>query len=1077
MGGSAQKVSVGQAENYYYGKDCIYAKEGQGSNMQWLGEGAKTLGLEGKFKEGDMNKFTNLLYGKDPSGTTQLIGVENSDKNLKNAGTDIALHLPKSFGIAAMEDPQAREAISRAFETVAGIIEEYVQGRQQVDGKTETVKAEMIAVMVEHGLSRRGDTHPHAHVFVLDNTIRQDKSHCALENKAIMNAQSSIQQDLYNEAVKEMKAVGYDFTYEKMGSHIKPEVKGIDQETRDLFSKRLLEDIKGKGDNTVAIRNDLQERMPSASEHTIDRMMQQLTKEAKDPTLTEEKVVASHRAQAEIIGKNLPEMVGNAKKLSKENIQAHTPAEYVKYALADNIEKESVVRKESVINDAIKLGCGDVVRSDIEKAFDEAQKSGEIRQLGKNAYSTPEMVATEKSIAITAVTEATRYSPLLSKEATLDAIKAFEDKKGWEVSKGQRDAISLVLGENTARIAFVAGDAGAGKSQALMAVNDSLKNMPDIKVMGLGFQGKASSELERSSGIVSQTIHSFLGEQECNKGQIDNVRKLIVVDEASMVDTKQFGALKDYAQQNNGQLVFVGDGKQISAIGAGAMFNKLQEYNLVKTAHMSEVKRQKYYDIGNNEIKAGGDISQATNKYAVEMAQNLKRGDFEGAFEKLSGAEQIKELAGKDDRLQYAAEKFINSHKDTVLLTMTNMDRKSAIEQIRPMQKIAGQIAQKDHTFKTNDPIPVSGVYRRIASSYTEGNYVTIGKNIGDLKAGSVIKIAEVDNTTNKICFNFADPDNQLKVANNKMDTVEGMKADGAKGEISLKENGNSLAQFQKVDTSFSIDEKVMILKNNNTQYGKSTGQKNGVTGYIRELDENTGIAKIELESGKIIEQQMEGAYLTNGQAMTVNKSQGISERHVVLLATAQEAGGLANTKTGYTALTRHEQSIEVVTDNKTELLEAISREANKTSTLDYMPKEEMAELQAKAAEIREGQAQPDDGIKDLRDRAEESRIATQPQTELEKIESNIMQMAVAENTTDLAKENIHEPVKELTKDSEQQVMQAQAEPTPENPTSSKEDDQHRTEPGQETDTGHSQNQDQDPDNESEKELELEFIR
>ena len=241
-----------------------------------------------------------MLHGKDPSGTIQLIGVEGSDKNLKNAGTDVALHLPKSFGIAAMEDPQAREAISRAFKTVAGIIEEHVQGRQQVDGKTETVKAEMIAVMVEHGLSRRGDTHPHAHVFVLDNTIRQDKSHSALENKAILNAQSSIQQDLYNEAVKEMKSVGYDFTYEKMGNHIKPEVKGIDQETRDLFSKRLLEDIKGNGDKAVSIRNDLKERLPEATEHTIDRMMQQLTKEAKDPTLTEEKAIAA----AAIIGLN-----------------------------------------------------------------------------------------------------------------------------------------------------------------------------------------------------------------------------------------------------------------------------------------------------------------------------------------------------------------------------------------------------------------------------------------------------------------------------------------------------------------------------------------------------------------------------------------------------------------------------------------------------------------------------------------------------------------------------------------------------------------------------------------------------
>ena len=1079
MGGSAQKVSVGQAENYYYSKDCIYAKEGQGSNMQWLGEGAKTLGLEGKFKEGDLGKFTNLLYGRDPSGTTQLIGVENSDKNLKNAGTDIALHLPKSFGIAAMEDPQAREAISRAFKTVAGIIEEHVQGRQQVDGKTETVKAEMIAVMVEHGLSRRGDTHPHAHVFVLDNTIRQDKSHCALENKAIMNAQSSIQQDLYNEAVKEMKAVGYDFTYEKMGSHIKPEVKGIDQETRDLFSKRLLEDIKGNGDNIVAIRKDLQERLPEASEHTIDRMMQQLTKEAKDPSLTEEKVIASHRAQAEIIGKNLPEMVANAKTLGRETTQAHTPADYLRFALADNIEKESVLKKETIVNDAIKIGCGDVVRKDIEQAFDVAIKEGKIIPLEKNAFSTPEMIATEKYIAVTAVTQATRFEPLMSKEASDKAIKDFEANKGWATSQGQREAISHVLSGNTGIMANLQGDSGSGKSTAFLAIRESLKNT-DIEVRGLGFTGKSAAELERSSGIVSQTINSFLAEIS---GGDNGSRKLWVVDESSMLNSVQTEQLVQKAQTENSQIIFVQDNKQISAIGAGNV-DKLREYGLLKTSYMTEVKRQKYYDADGRQLKPGtDDMSKAVNSYAVEIAQDLKRGDFAEAFNKIDRAEAIKEFASKEDRLSAVSDKYLASHKDTIILSMTNADRKSIVEYVRPLMKEAGLIGQKDHVYKTNDPVPVSGVYRRLGSSYSEGNFVTLGKDIGDLKAGSVVKITEVDNSKNSISFDFNDKDNVLKINRDAAEIVSTMKADGVRGEINLKENGASLAQFQKVDTAFSIDEKVMFLKNDNTHFGKANGIKNGVTGYIREINEQTGMARIELDSGKIVDQKMQGAYLCPSEAITVNKSQGISEHHVILMATAEDAGGLVNTKTGYVALTRHENSVEIVTDNKAELLEAVSREVNKTSTLDYMPKEEMAELQAKAAEIRETLSQPQDGMKELQARAEESRIATQPPTELEKIEANIMQMAAAEKTADQANEISSEPVKEVTKNSEQQIMQAQAEPTPENTTGSKEDEQHRIEPDKDAGTDHSHNpehaekHDQEPDNESEKELELEMSR
>lgn len=45
----AMKVSAGKAEEYYYEKDPICSKDGLGSNLTWLGTGAETLGLSGKW--------------------------------------------------------------------------------------------------------------------------------------------------------------------------------------------------------------------------------------------------------------------------------------------------------------------------------------------------------------------------------------------------------------------------------------------------------------------------------------------------------------------------------------------------------------------------------------------------------------------------------------------------------------------------------------------------------------------------------------------------------------------------------------------------------------------------------------------------------------------------------------------------------------------------------------------------------------------------------------------------------------------------------------------------------------------
>ena len=54
------RKSIGGVVSYYAdGADDYYAKDGQ--SMQWEGEGAKALGLDG---EVDQNRFRELLNGK-----------------------------------------------------------------------------------------------------------------------------------------------------------------------------------------------------------------------------------------------------------------------------------------------------------------------------------------------------------------------------------------------------------------------------------------------------------------------------------------------------------------------------------------------------------------------------------------------------------------------------------------------------------------------------------------------------------------------------------------------------------------------------------------------------------------------------------------------------------------------------------------------------------------------------------------------------------------------------------------------------------------------------------------------------
>jgi ATP-dependent exoDNAse (exonuclease V) alpha subunit len=830
----------------------------------------------------------------------------------------------------------------------------------------------MIAILAEHGTSRAGDSHPHGHLVILNCVQRQDSTYSTLENYELMKAQNSIQQDIYNGIAKGAKKLGYVVDVTKTNSYVQPELRGIDKETRDLFSKR-----HNEIQNADALIAELRERMPNASDIKIDNIAQLMTKTAKDPNVTEKDIVNSHHAQAEAMGKDLPAIVAKASTLgnSEERTQPRTAPEYLTISLTANVEQESVVRRETIVNDAVKIGCGDIVREDVEKAFDAALKSGEIKQLGSeksNAYSTPAMIKAEKDIAVAAVTQATQFTPLMSRDGAAEAIKAFEAGKvaeginGFSVSRGQRDSITQVLSENQGqRLSVIAGDAGAGKSSAFACINDALKNMPGIEVRGFGFQGKASASLESSSGISSTTLHSFLGQKT---GEDNGNRKLWIVDEASMVGSRQLDDLVKKSELQNAQIILVGDSKQLSSISSGDMFKKIQQLNLTPTVRMSEIQRQKYYNEQGKQLRPGrDDMNKCVNAYAVEMAQDLKRSDFTAAFNKLDGAGQIKEFAGRQERINYTAEKFVSygTQKDAIVLTATNRDRKDAIAVIRPLQKAAGQIGEKDSTYTTRDPISVSGIYRSLASSYAEGNYVTLGKAVAiskevTLASGTVLRISGTDNSTNQLKFDLNDKNNEVKIVGKNVDALGMLKAEGKENAIDLKQHGSSLQQFAKVETTYSLKEAIMITKNNNTVEGKLNGEKNGVRIILQSIDEKTGLATVVTESEKKINNyNLQDSYTTQGQVISINKSQGISCKHVINMVSAGEVGNLIHSKSAYVALTRHEQSVEVVTDSKADLLEAVSRQIDKTSTLDFMPAAEMAELQARAAESREATREP----------------------------------------------------------------------------------------------------------------------
>lgn len=873
------KVSAGKAEEYYYQADPLFSLDG---DHKFIGDGAKALGLFGNV---NYEQFTNLLNGMSPDGERRIAGRE-ADHG-KYAAVDMPVSIPKSFSILAIIDPVFKEELAKTLIKSAENIEEYVYGRQTVDGQTEQVKGKMIGAAFMHSTSRAGDPNIHCHAVICNVVQRPDGSYSTLENRQIFVNQAEHQQSVYSDLAALAHKHGYatDLSTNK-GGMVVPEIKGISGEVNKQFSKRH-EDIS----NAVSMREDIQARMPGLSAIEVDNLVQLNTKAAKDRDLSADDLNKSFNTQLKGLSTSAGELLSEAKLAGLTRIQTDlSPRDFIKMAAADLSEAESVTSQKDIIGLSVKLATGSYVKADLQQAFCEAVNSGDIVDLKNGHLTTPEIQNAEHHIAKVAVEQAHQFMPLLNKEEAAAAISAFEEAKGFSTTAGQAAAIEYVLtGEG--RLLVIQGDAGAGKSTAFDAINRALDSRDDIQVKGLGFQGKAAAGLEQSAGIRSGTIDGFL---QSKSGWNGETRQLWVIDEASMVGSKHLGALVARAENENAQIVLVGDQKQLAAISAGILFKDLQDHGLVNTAIMAEVRRQK-------------------TDYTKDVATALKSGDSKTAIDILNNKGQIHEGSDRGERTKLAAELYMSRGEGTTAITVTNRERLDLIQEIRGLEKTAGIIGAEDFKAKTREPVSLRSVEKRFASSYSADNSVFINQNIPGLKRGSEARILSTNTANNTITV--ADQNNKEVV-------------------IDILKNGDKVSQFTESETSFAVGEKVIWTKNDNTAEGKADGVKNGITGEI--MDIKDGIATIKTEHGSVVEQKLEGSFITNGQAVTIYKSQGVTATNVVAVISSDDPAALLSKEMFYVAGSRMTDNIDIVTDNKEKLVEAVEHRQEKTSTLDH---------------------------------------------------------------------------------------------------------------------------------------------
>jgi conjugative relaxase-like TrwC/TraI family protein len=748
-------ISPSQAKDYYYEVDPFFPpnKESEKTagyyQSMWHGRVSSMMGIE--HKEIQKTDFVNIISGNDLNGTKIIQdGKDNDGNSHHRAAIDIPFSAPKSVSLCALHvgDQDLIQAHTKAVEeTVKYIENNYLYIRFTTDKTRPVQNPNGLFATFNHSTSRSNDPQLHTHTLVMNMSFPDHVNGWrATWNDKIFDDQKHLTMVYQNALAKNVKDLGYEVEKRPNGFW---EIAGVKQEWIDIFSKRK-KDIDEKED-------ELKQKVFSGNDSVLRNIAVLETRADKNPFISKEELKTLWEAQ--ISKETIKENVEKIKTENREKTRL-TPEEYLRLAYKTINENESTFRKYDVIDTAISLSIGDYSQEQFESKYNEMVRKNEIikiaesvnsRGLVSEVYTSHFILETEQEI-IKQFVDGLNNSPAIhNKQSVEDHIaNTFS-----HFTNGQKNALIQSL---TTRDQFmvIQGDAGTGKTSLMKAIKEIIdKDQINFEVKGLGFTGKAADELEKKSGIESQTITGFLHKKE---GEGAQQNTLYIVDESSMVGNVQMLDLIDRAKNAGAKVIFVGDGKQLQAISAGKTFKVISES--FKAELMEEAIRQK-------------------TEYMIDTVRHIKNyqtgKDLDGiekAFDTLQMNGRVFEIKDQGKRINHVIKDYLsdNDYTRNIIVTLKNDDRKKINSHM--VQVIAKESNKSRNIVETEIRLPVSliGEARLHANSYTVGHKAFInGYGVNAcIEAGTILENVRADQ--DKITANYKGQTYDLDFKNTSKD-------------------------------------------------------------------------------------------------------------------------------------------------------------------------------------------------------------------------------------------------------------------------------------------------------------------
>ncbi|MCS7466281.1 relaxase domain-containing protein [Stieleria sp. ICT_E10.1] len=693
MVASISKMASGQYKYYTeLAKEDYYTKGGEPAG-KWLGRGAARLGLLGTV---DDRSLAAVLDGFAPGGRERL--VKNAGRENRQPGWDLTFSAPKSVSVAwGLADSNLRKQIEQAQQKAVISALEYLEDNcifaRAGQGGSDLKKADAVIATFMHGTSRDLDPNLHTHCLIAnagiygENESRTLKSKILYEHKMVAGA-------LYRAGLaSRLTKIGFELEAVKDWF----EIKGIGQEARDFFSKRRQAILDSAGENASAKELDQATLKTRSVKGHVARedLFPQWQEDAKQFGLSAEAIrdALSEHTQGSEPGRELAEKtLDESLRELAEVDSVHEKRQVLKTMLekvqTGKVEAQTVV---DVLDDAIKTGERLESLGTLSSTQTEYLTSAEIRDSEKRVLDAAGKLALDRNVrGDRYTTENVLAGGLVG--AAKRTVNAFVDEHMPEclrfkfeqptydlLNEQQRDAI-VELTTKKSKLHTVRGVAGAGKTTMLAAAREAWE-ANGYKVVGCAQSGVAAQELAKGAGIESETIRmtlmrlepdrirklehhakmlvrAFFGQKTYQYDQMKLDKKtVLVVDEASMVGTKDLADLLQHAEKSGARVVLVGDTRQLPSVACGGAFAKIHEQ--VQGSELTTSVRQK-------------------SDWLKGVVESANQGDFRGALSALAHEDRLCLTKGDQECHEKLVQRWSSDRtealSETIILASKNED-------------------------------------------------------------------------------------------------------------------------------------------------------------------------------------------------------------------------------------------------------------------------------------------------------------------------------------------------------------------------------------------------------------------